>query len=57
MLASLLINKNKVVIDDIIERRKKSCLNKLRDLFAEQESSLKTTIVRSSQDLVRITTH
>jgi hypothetical protein len=48
MLASLLIKKNKVIVDDLVERRKQSCIRNLRALLADEEAAIKTTILRSS---------
>lgn len=36
LLSSLIIKKNKAVIDEIVERKKNSCINKLRALFSEE---------------------
>lgn len=35
LLSALLMKKNQGLIEDLVERRKKSCLNKIRNLFAE----------------------
>ena len=56
MLASLIANKNKVVIHDVVERRKQNCLAKIRELMSQEESAMRTTIVRSSEEIVRVKT-
>ena len=56
LLSSLMANKNRQIINDVVERRKQACIGKIRQLLAQEENSLKTTIVRSSEDVVRIRT-
>ena len=36
LLSSLIIKKKKAIIDEIIERKKNSCISKLRALFSEE---------------------
>ena len=54
MLASLIANKSKAVINDVVERRKQNCLAKIRELMSQEESAMRTTIVRSSEEIVRV---
>ena len=54
MLASLIANKSKAVINDVVERRKQNCLAKIRELISQEESAMRTTIVRSSEEIVRV---
>jgi hypothetical protein len=52
LLTALLLKKHQSAIDETVTRRKNSCLNKLRALFAEEESNLRTTLIRSSEEIV-----
>lgn len=36
LLSSLIIKKKKAIIDEIVERKKNSCISKLRALFSEE---------------------
>ena len=56
MLSSLISSKNRLIINDVVERRKQACIGKIRQFLAQEESSLRTTIVRSSEDIVRVRT-
>lgn len=50
LLGSLLIKKNQAVVGPIIERKKNSCISKLRGLFMEEELAIKTTVVRTTEE-------
>lgn len=52
LLTALLLKKHQPAIDETVTRRKNSCLHKLRALFAEEESNLRTTLIRTSEEVV-----
>lgn len=47
-LVAVLMKRLKPMMDDTFERRKASCINKLKLLLNDQESLIKTAMVRSS---------
>jgi hypothetical protein len=48
-LVTILMKKFKPVMDETFERRKTSCINKLKGLLSDQESVIRTAIIRSTE--------
>ena len=48
LLASLIGNKCRNGINQVIERRKQMCLGRVRELMAQEQEVMRTSIVRSS---------
>jgi hypothetical protein len=52
-LVAILMKKVKPVMDDTFDRRKASCINKLKALLSDQEIVIKTAVLRSTEELIR----